>query len=129
MKDGKDLVDGRYPPCSFYMHATCVSMTKQMVDNIQTKCKPGCVEYSIHQENIHVSLILYKQSDSLIQYSKLGKKSIEFLKKTEKSVNRLDLIEMTLHMAEVPGINYEEKIRILTTLVMMVCFSYHVLVT
>ena len=66
MLDGKDLVEGDWPPCSFYMHATCVSMTKQMVDNIQTLCKPGCVEYSIHQESIHVSK--YELLHSLVPF-------------------------------------------------------------
>ena len=110
MLDGKDLVEGEWPPCSFYMHATCVSMTKQMVDNIQTLCKPGCVEYSIHQESIHVSKYETSFISAFIKYSKLGKKSEEFLKETQGDVHRLDLIEMTLHMAEVPGIKYEEKV-------------------
>ena len=28
MRDGRHLVEGEWPQCSFYMHATCVSMTR-----------------------------------------------------------------------------------------------------
>ena len=55
MRDGIDLLKGEWPPCSFYMHATCVSMTKPMVENSESYCQPACFEYSIHQESIHVS--------------------------------------------------------------------------
>ena len=46
----------------------------------------------------------------LFQYSKLSQKSEEALKELRKEVDTLNLIEMTLHTAEVPGVNYEEKV-------------------
>ena len=51
----------------------------------------------------------------LFQYSKLSQKSEEALKELRKEVDTLNLIEMTLHTAEVPGVNYEEKVGCLLT--------------
>ena len=60
MRDGIDLVEGEWPSCSFYMHATCVSMTKHNVESSQTLCQPACNEYSIFQESIYVRQQSYK---------------------------------------------------------------------
>ena len=55
MNDGRELLNENYPDCSFYLHSTCVSITKNIFEDAESSCLPGCTEYSIHQESIHVS--------------------------------------------------------------------------
>ena len=55
MNDGRELLNKNYPDCSFYLHSTCVSITKNIFEDADSSCLPGCTEYSIHQESIHVS--------------------------------------------------------------------------
>ena len=55
MNDGRELLNTNYPDCSFYLHSTCVSITKNIFEDADSSCLPGCTEYSIHQESIHVS--------------------------------------------------------------------------
>ena len=132
MNDGRELLNSEYPDCSFYLHSTCVSITKNIFEDADSNCLPGCTEYSIHQESIHVScfttpiLLSYscrsnRKLDfctmiviSLFKYTKLDEKNIQFLKSRRNSDRKMSsgiqLVELTIRMSENIGLNYDEKV-------------------